>query len=174
MTRPPKHWAPIPVDSIVFNFSGADDRFGLPIVSGPEGQLPIFDVPSLVERAPELSVEDIAWPWGAELAAASIFSCRAWNTIGDPPRLVGGLQLSDGIDFPQFLRTTLRIGLPSPAYSYFAELGLWLQHGAVCDSQLIHGSELDALTPEIFEARLRAILRGERVPEPWIRHSLID
>lgn len=180
MIRRPKHCAPVPIETLQFDFSDVGNRFGLPIVRGPGlaplpwGELPIFEVPALVARAPGNSAEDISWPWGLELATMSMVFCRAMNTEGEPRRLSERLQLSSGVDFPHLIRANLRVGLASPVQAYFAALSIWLEHAAVCDSSLIHASELDALIPEIAETRLRSILRGERVPEPWLKHSLID
>lgn len=174
MPKLPKRADPIPVDDLLFDFSDIEHRFGLPIVNSLDGPIPVFDVPAFVEPVPGVSETSITRAWGAELATMSMFFCRSFNTApaeDSRPRLIKNLQLSTGIDFPQFLFTTLRFERDRSIYSYFSVLGRWLDHAAVCDSPLINASELDALTYEISEKRLRAILRGEQVPDLCIKYS---
>jgi len=174
MHKLPKRADPIPVDDLQFSFSDFENRFGLPIVSCLDGELPIFDVPAYVEPVPGVSETDILRSWGAELATMSMFFCRDFNTAhaeDGRPSLSKDWRLSSGIDFPQFLFTKLRLERDRSIYFYFMRLSLWLEHAAVCDSSLINASELDALTPEISEKRLRAILRGEQVPDLCIKYS---
>jgi hypothetical protein len=170
----PKRADPILVDDLQFDFSEFENRFGLPIVSCLDGELPIFDVPAYVEPVPGISETKILRSWGAELATMSMFFCRDFNTTraeSGRPSLNKDWRLSSGVDFPQFLFTKLRLERDRSIYFYFMRLSLWLEHGAVCDSSLINASELDALTNEISEKRLRAILRGEQVPDLCIKYS---
>lgn len=178
MIRPPKHWAPVPIETLEFDFSRAEARFGLPSVCSPFftalpwGELPIFEVPALVTLARGVSVHDVSSPWGFELFAYSMGFCRRLNLEGSPPRLAEHLVFPDGVDFSHLLRSTLRVQLAPSIEAFFGALEMWLTHAAVFDTALIRASELDALTPEISKARLRAILRGERVPELCLKSSL--
>lgn len=174
MPKLPKRADPIPIDDLLFDFSDVENRFGLPIVSCLDDELAVFDVPAFVELMPGISRTIILRAWGWELATMSMFFCRDFNTApaeGGRPSLSKNLRLSSGVDFPQFLFTKLRLERDRSIYFYFARLGLWLEHAAIYDSSLINASELDALTYEISEKRLRAILRGEQMPDLCIKYS---
>jgi hypothetical protein len=167
-----------PLSAVRFDFLSDSDRMGLPFVYVDGVQIDVFALPVYVCDDDEMYHRSSAF--GIELALIVLAWIRRWHIREDTADLDPVIELPNSPDLAQFVRL---LGVHSVhgqwrhgAYdTFFSVLEDALNHAVTArgdpERDGMIPSDLDQLTPELAESRLRKVLAGERVPDLCYRVS---
>ena len=162
-----------PLSAVRFDFTSDSDRMGLPHCYVDNHNIDIFALPVYV--CDDDKLEACAWACGGELALIVLADRRNWHIRGDTRALDDVIALPPSPDFAQFVRMLGAHGARGSEWrhgvydAFFSTLEDALNHAVTARDDPVRDAmipaELDLLTPAAAEARLRAVLSGESVPE---------
>jgi len=168
-----------PLSAVRFDFTSDSDRMGLPHCYVDNHNIDIFALPVYVCDDDELTGCSSAC--GIELALIVLADRRNWHIRGDTHVLDDAIELPPSPDFAQFVRMLGVHGGRGSEWrhgvydAFFSTLENALNHAVTArgdpERDAMIPAELDLLTPEVAEARLRAVLNGESVQEIVFRTS---
>lgn len=168
-----------PLTSVRFDFKVHSDRMGLPRCDVEGKSIDIFALPAYVIDDDKLCERSFAF--GSELGLIVLCSIRKWHINGDTRDLDPVIELPHSADLGGLVRMLgafsghghWRYGTHD---SFFSVLEDALNHAVTArgdpNRDCMSPAELDQLTPELAESRLRKVLAGERVSDLGFRVSV--
>jgi len=162
-----------PLSAVRLDFTSNSDRMGLPHCYVDHQKIDIFALPVYV--CGDNKIDTCTWAWGNELALIVLADWRDWHIRGDTHALDDVIELPPSSDLAHFVRLLGMHGRRSGEWrqgvydAFFSTLEDALNHAVTARDDPVRDAmipaELDLLTPAAAEARLRAVLSGESVPE---------
>ena len=172
---------PLPLDLLHFDFSCPGERMGLPHAYADGKLIDVFAVPS--HFCNDESATARSWSFGNELGLCTLAWIRRFYLHEATGDLDATIECPGFPDFAQFIRLfgqDQKRGLNGWRYgthdSYFTTLEDALHHAVTArgdpERDGMVPAELDTLTNEVIEQRLRAALSGERLNDVVFRTAL--
>jgi hypothetical protein len=165
-----------PLSEVRFDFSADGIRMGLPAVYVHGVNIDAFALPVYV--CDDDQICERSWAYGYELGLISLAWHRKFHICDGA--LDAAIKVAPAEELPHFVRT-LRVHSVHGQWRegvYDAFFGVYeeaINHAVTArgdvERDCMVPSELDLLTPQLAESRLRKVLSGERVPSLAFRAS---
>jgi hypothetical protein len=167
-----------PLSAVRFDFLSDSGRMGVPFVYVDRVQIDAFALPVYV--CEDHCLSERSWAYGWQCGLIALAKLRSWHVDERTQALDPVIELPTSCELAHFVQT-LRVHSVHGQWregvydGFFCALDDALNHAVTArgdpERDGMIPSDLDQLTPELAESRLRKVLAGDRVPDLCYRVS---